>query len=498
MFGYLDPDYFYTGKLTRKSDVYAFRVVLFEILCGKRAIDRSIDGEQRALAVWARDSIKEGRLKEIVDSNIRGGISPKCLKEFAQLAKRCVHKHPKQRPTMAEVVVGLESVLALQEKANNTLQPTSMKFFARKAPKVVVPSNNENSSSNDDFLVVELVIGSQNQTLHQFDLKTISVATENFSEANRISRLKTYDSLYKVNGKLQYGQGIAVAEIYIHDTHERFMNDASILVKLEHENLAKLLGYCIEETGFTLLVYEFALHTSLDRLMFDPECTLLNWDKRYKIILGVARAVLYLHRDAPIQIRHCNVKPGNILLDENMNPILSGFLDTRYIAITETYLPDIFYPWHYNAPECMYDGNESSKLDVYSLGVLILETISGHSMPHDISLLEYVGRNWLEGTLSNITEPRIDVDLSSLTRFFEIGLLCIQKDSEDRPTMEEVVSMLLDCSPLTLPVAKMRAMIIRESSNSNSAPVNDHSYNTGADDYDNSAVEEFLSDLGPR
>ncbi|KAJ0488410.1 putative protein kinase RLK-Pelle-CrRLK1L-1 family [Helianthus annuus] len=123
-FGYLEPDYFYAGKLTRKSDVYAFGVVLFEVLCGKRAVDSRINEEHWGLAIWAQESIKEGRLNHIVDTNIREGISLKCLKVFAQLAKQCLHKHLKQRPTMAAIVAGLESILALQEKANNTiLQP---------------------------------------------------------------------------------------------------------------------------------------------------------------------------------------------------------------------------------------------------------------------------------------------------------------------------------------------------------------------------------------
>ncbi|KAJ0523354.1 putative protein kinase RLK-Pelle-CrRLK1L-1 family [Helianthus annuus] len=116
-FGYMDTDYFQTGRLTRKSDVYAFGVVLFEVLCRKQAVDRSIDEEQWGLATWAQDSIKEGRLKQIVDSNLRERISPKCLKEFALLANRCLHNRPKLRPTMAEVVVSLESILALQEKS---------------------------------------------------------------------------------------------------------------------------------------------------------------------------------------------------------------------------------------------------------------------------------------------------------------------------------------------------------------------------------------------
>ncbi|KAJ0540782.1 putative protein kinase RLK-Pelle-CrRLK1L-1 family [Helianthus annuus] len=115
-FGYFDPNYFATGKLTRKSDVYAFGVVLLEVLCRKKAVDNSLDW---GLATWAQDSIKAGRLKGIVDSDIQGEISPKCLKQYARIVDRCLDNHPKNRPTMAEVFLSLEYVLTLQEKINN-------------------------------------------------------------------------------------------------------------------------------------------------------------------------------------------------------------------------------------------------------------------------------------------------------------------------------------------------------------------------------------------
>ncbi|XP_076888311.1 putative inactive receptor-like kinase BSK12 [Bidens hawaiensis] len=153
---------------------------------------------------------------------------------------------------MAEVVVGLDSILVLQEKTNNTLQPTGIPFFRKKGPMVMIPSNDKNS-------------GGENQTLHRFDFVTINVATKNFSEANRISQLKTDDSLYK--GRLQNGQGIAVARIPFLTKYDCFMEEASILVEFEHENLAKLLGYCIEET-YLFFVYHFALNATTDCLMF--------------------------------------------------------------------------------------------------------------------------------------------------------------------------------------------------------------------------------------
>ncbi|KAJ0744910.1 putative protein kinase RLK-Pelle-CrRLK1L-1 family [Helianthus annuus] len=347
-FGYMDPDYFQTGRLTRKSDVYAFGVVLLEVLCGKQAVDRSIDEEQWGLATWAQDSIKEGRLKQIVDYNLRGRISPKFLKEFALLADRCLHSRPKQRPTMAEVVVGLEFILALQEKTESTWVPTFL-----------FPSTWEKSVGGTDLKSLERYlynVGGEDQIVHKFDLITILDATENFSAANKIWPRYKF-SMYK--GRLQNGQDITITQYSYASTYKDCMNEASILVKVEHENLIQLLGYCIDGTK-VYLIYDFALNATLADMIYgnffllkcvslsilnlilsefhtdkclirhlhvfiDPMCNLLDCNKRYKIILGIARALEYLHRHAPIRIIHLDVKPVNILIDESYNPRLSGF-----------------------------------------------------------------------------------------------------------------------------------------------------------------------------
>ncbi|XP_076893812.1 receptor-like protein kinase FERONIA [Bidens hawaiensis] len=149
-FGYLDPNYYATGRLTRKSDVYAFGVVLLEVLCRKRAVDGSLDEEQWSLATWAQDSIKEGNLKHIIDPYIKGEISPNCLKEFVRVAKRCLHNNPKRRPTMAEIVVSLESLQVLQEKFSNLMQPEGRTLFGRLVDMIPFPFNEENSGQNSE------------------------------------------------------------------------------------------------------------------------------------------------------------------------------------------------------------------------------------------------------------------------------------------------------------------------------------------------------------
>ncbi|KAK2995197.1 hypothetical protein RJ640_026780 [Escallonia rubra] len=117
-FGYLDPEYFVTGKLTTRSDVYSFGVVLLEVLSGRPAVDMSLDEEQWGLARWSQRCIRKGVLDRIIDPSLKGKIMPDCLMEFARIAEQCLHNHPKKRPKMTEVVARLEFALAMQENVN--------------------------------------------------------------------------------------------------------------------------------------------------------------------------------------------------------------------------------------------------------------------------------------------------------------------------------------------------------------------------------------------
>ncbi|XP_063937398.1 LOW QUALITY PROTEIN: uncharacterized protein LOC108221561 [Daucus carota subsp. sativus] len=115
--GYLDPYYMATRRLTRKSDVYSFGVVLFEVLCGRPAVDSTLEGEQISLAEWGQHCFKEGVLEQIIDPSIKMDLSSDSLNTYVDVAIKCLHIQPKLRPTMTEVLVALESALALQEKS---------------------------------------------------------------------------------------------------------------------------------------------------------------------------------------------------------------------------------------------------------------------------------------------------------------------------------------------------------------------------------------------
>ncbi|KAJ0538074.1 putative protein kinase RLK-Pelle-CrRLK1L-1 family [Helianthus annuus] len=140
-FGYMDAEYFSTHRLTRKSDVYAFGVVLLEVLCGRPALDFSLDEEQHSLAGWAKHCIKRGNLSRIVDPSLRGQVSAKCLKNFGQIAYECLHSSSKDRPTMTVILGRLELVLTWTmqsvERASNR-KYLGWSLFLTKAPRSVI------------------------------------------------------------------------------------------------------------------------------------------------------------------------------------------------------------------------------------------------------------------------------------------------------------------------------------------------------------------------
>lgn len=165
-FGYLDPEYFLTHRLTRKSDVYAFGVVLFEVLCGRRAVDVRLAEEQWSLAGWAQLCVKEGRVEHIIDPGLKWEIFPNSLNAFAQIANQCLDYSSKKRPTMAEVVAALESALALQQKRNSSM--IEMEIFD-------ICGSHDNQENADSSTEQREVIGAGNGVREEEQIDGINV-----------------------------------------------------------------------------------------------------------------------------------------------------------------------------------------------------------------------------------------------------------------------------------------------------------------------------------
>ncbi|KAB5534157.1 hypothetical protein DKX38_017243 [Salix brachista] len=304
----------------------------------------------------------------------------------------------------------------------------------------------------------------------QFAFSTIEDATEDFTEKNRLGQ-GGFGVVYK--GVLPNGQEIAVKRLS-KDSGQgdlEFKNEVLLVAKLQHRNLVKLLGFCLEGIE-RLLIYEFVPNSSLAHFIFDPtKHVQLNWERRYNIIRGIARGLLYLHEDSRLRIIHRDLKASNILLDEEMNPKISDFGMARLFVVDQTQgsTSRIVGTYGYMAPEYALQGHFSVKLDIFSFGVIVLEILTSkknsfHNGDHIEHLLSHAWRNWREGTAHDIIDPVLSSGSAiEMKRCIHIGLLCVQENAADRPTMASVVLMLSNSS-LTLQIPSQPAFLMSNQS----------------------------------
>ncbi|CAN6801987.1 unnamed protein product [Brassica oleracea] len=246
----------------------------------------------------------------------------------------------------------------------------------------------------------------------QIDYRSIQTATADFSENNKIGQ-GGFGEVYK--GTLLDGTDVAVKKLSKSSGQgeAEFKNEVVLVAKLQHRNLVKLLGFCLQGEE-RVLVYEYVANKSLDYVLFDPEKQVhLDWTRRYNIIGGVARGILYLHQDSRLTIIHRDLKANNILLDADMNPKISGFWNGSDIWIRTNPTKHKHNSWY------------------------------------------LAWRLWTNGTPLDLLDPVIvdNCQRNEVVRCIHISLLCIQEDPVDRPTLSNIVLMLTS-NTVTLPVPR--------------------------------------------
>lgn len=285
-----------------------------------------------------------------------------------------------------------------------------------------------------------------------FRYRDLKSATKNFSQENKLGE-GGFGEVYK--GTLKNGKIVAVKRLAIsrsETTKASFQSEVKLISNAHHRNLVRLLGCCGNRNDL-LLVYEYMANGSLDKFLFGEKSELLSWKQRFDIIVGMAKGISYLHQEFHVCIIHRDIKPSNILLDDNFQPKIADFGLARLLPGDQSHLSTRFAgTLGYTAPEYALHGQLTEKVDTYSFGVVILEIISGRRNsnpklePINQYLLEWAWKLYEEDDLTELMDKSLnpnDSELEEIKRVMKIALLCTQSMVAVRPTMSEVVVLLL-------------------------------------------------------
>ena len=310
----------------------------------------------------------------------------------------------------------------------------------------------EQSSEEDNFL--ENLSGMP----IRFAYKDLQLATNNFSV--KLGQ-GGFGSVYE--GTLPDGSRLAVKKLEgIGQGKKEFRAEVSIIGSIHHLHLVRLRGFCVEGTH-RLLAYEFLAKGSLERWIFRKKDgdVLLDWDTRFNIALGTAKGLAYLHEDCDARIIHCDIKPENILLDDNFNAKVSDFGLAKLMTREQSHVFTTMRGTRgYLAPEWITSYAISEKSDVYSYGMVLLELIGGRKNydPSESSekchFPSYAFKMMEEGNLLEIVDgemKNVDLNDERVQRAMRTALWCIQEDMHLRPSMSKVVQMLEGVFPVVQP-----------------------------------------------
>ncbi|EHA8588330.1 Cysteine-rich receptor-like protein kinase 6 [Cocos nucifera] len=353
-------------------------------------------------------------------------------------------------------------------------------IWRRRKPAVKLPLH---GSSLEEIASAESIL---------LDISTLRVATANFSERNKLGE-GGFGAVYK--GLRPDGREIAVKRLSTSSSQgfRELKNELVLVAKLQHRNLVRLLGVCLEE---------------------HPEKReQLNWEKRNKIIGGIARGLLYLHEESQLKIIHRDLKASNILLDADLNPKISDFGLARLFGGDQTQCTTsrVVGTFGYMAPEYVMRGQFSIKSDVYSFGVLVFEIVTGRknggfsNSEYAEDIVNYVWERWVKGTILEILDPSLTnhCPRSEVLRCVHIGLLCVQENPSDRPNMSQIVVMF-NSNSVSLQAPSKPAFCIGRSGMDSGAYSNEYNLSGGTHDQSSSKSipaspnEVSITELEPR
>ncbi|XP_048550854.1 cysteine-rich receptor-like protein kinase 44 [Triticum urartu] len=388
-------------------------------------------------------------------------LSDIVISQYYKLETRLLQKHSLIRCVNGKL--GLKLYLATSDSSVKALEPPPHRLMDNVICSFSAPLLQED----------------QSPTPHDIPLQYLKEITNNFSD-ERILGQGGYGVVYK--GVQQNGEAIAVKKIvsFLMSSQKQFENEVYHLMMLKHRNIVRFVGYCYEtknecleykgkyvfaEMVEKLICLEYMPNGSLDKYISD-ESSGLNWSTRYKIIEGICYGLHHLHTEIDKPIIHLDLKPSNILLDDGMVPKITDFGLSRLFGQQTICTSSRDGTFGYMAPEFLHGGTMTPKSDIFSLGVLILEVITGHRDYPDVTrtpsddFIELTVEKWRNVLQRSRGYGSLETCCEQIKKCLQVGLLCVNPDRAKRPPITNIIGVLQESESIGCVISNEAALLV--------------------------------------
>ncbi|XP_076958506.1 protein kinase STUNTED-like [Bidens hawaiensis] len=337
--------------------------------------------------------------------------------------------------------------------SSNEVSPKSMGSDSRSECSIFTNTSNESNSTKSHELpeILNLLLKTKSSRCQWIGFDLLKASTSNFALENLIGKGGCH-CVYK--GIFPDGKSAAVKiRKSSKEAWKDYILEIDIMTSIDHKNITPLLGVCVEDDNL-ISVYDLVPRGNLEDNLHGviKDRSVLSWEKRLNIAIGVAEAINYLHKECLRPVIHRDIKSSNILLSDEFEPQLSDFGLAIWGPTTSPFSShsDVVGTFGYLAPEYFMYGKVSEKIDVYSFGVVLLELltrkrpISSDTIKGEDSLVMWAKPRLEKGDLASILDVDLDkeVNKSQIVRMALAATLCLTRSARRRPTMSQVIRIL--------------------------------------------------------
>ncbi|KAK6923468.1 Protein kinase domain [Dillenia turbinata] len=457
------------GPFEDESQCNSLAIVPTEMVQNDNSLQESPRGNslENALDVCGRESCDNHSLSLMPSTPLHDGScqnSPKSSHQkfrwtFLRGGLLFNHKHPRTRKfSVVKRVLRLPCrtsfALVYPDQRNNSHDQIE---YLSGDTLAIVPVDSDASPSPQCDSVKSIPKELENfherfsSTCRLFQYQELLSATSNFLPENLVGKGGS-SQVYK--GILPDGRELAIKVLKSSaDAIQEFISEVEIITTLNHKNITSLFGFCFEDNNL-VLVYDYLPRGSLEENLHGnkKDATAFGWDERYKVALGVAEALDYLHNECPKPVIHRDVKSSNILISSDFEPQLSdfGLAMWEFAASSNIMCDDIAGTFGYLAPEYFMHGKINHKTDVYAYGIVLLELLSGRKPINNEyprgqeNLVMWAKQILKDGKVSQLLDPSLggNYDHDQIERLVLAARLCIRDAPLYRPEISQIVMLL--------------------------------------------------------